>query len=335
MAQFDLSLDDLRCYQPDLDVPEDLGDFWDTTLAETRRHDLAATFEPVDTGLQLLESFDVTFAGFGGSPIRGWMHLPVHRRGPLPCVVQYQGYGGGRGLPHEHVLYALAGYAQFTMDTRGQGSGGSVGDTADPEGSEPAIPGFMTRGILDPATYYYRRVFTDAVRAVEAARSHPGVDASRVAVAGGSQGGGITLATAALVENLVAASPSVPFLCQFRRATTFTDADPYGEIVRYLSAHRNRTDQVFRTLSYFDGAVLASRAHAPALFSVGLMDLVCPPSTVFAAYNRYGGDKEIEVYPFNGHEGGGPFHQRTQLAWLRQQFGAPALVDCVGPATIR
>ena len=57
----------------------------------------------------------------------------------------------------------------------------------------------MTQGILDPATYYYRRVFTDAVRAVEAARTLDAVDAARVGVAGGSQGGGISLAVAGLV----------------------------------------------------------------------------------------------------------------------------------------
>ena len=80
------------------------------------------------------------------------------------------------------------------MDTRGQGSGGASATrrTRDATGA-PAHPGFMTQGILDPATYYYRRVYTDAVRAVEAVRSHPDVDPDRVAVTGSSQGGGISL----------------------------------------------------------------------------------------------------------------------------------------------
>lgn len=327
MAQFDLAVEELRRYQPELEVPDDLWDFWDSTLAEARRHDTPPAFEPTETGLRLVETFDVTFAGYGGQPVRGWLHLPVHREGPLPCVVQYQGYGGGRGLPHEQTLPAVAGYAHFMMDTRGQGSAGSVGNTPDPEGSTPAIPGYMTRGILDPETYYYRRVFTDAVRAVDAIRTHPAVDATRIAVVGGSQGGGITLAATALVDDLVAAVADVPFLCHFRRALEVTDADPYGEIVRYLHTHRNQVEPVFRTLSYFDGAVLASRGTAPALFSTGLMDWVCPPSTVFAAHNRYGGDKEINVYPYNGHEGGGPFQQQAALAWLEDHLGLPKLAD--------
>ena len=61
-------------------------------------------------------------------------------------------------------------------------------------------------------------------------------------------------------------------------------------------------------------------ATASALFSVALRDDVCPPSTVFAAFNAYAGPKEIEIYDFNEHEGGGPFHQRAQLAFARKLF---------------
>jgi len=114
----------------------------------------------------------------------------------------------------------------------------------------------------------------------------------------------------------------VPFLCDFRRASEVSPADPYGEIVRYLKAHRDRVDMVFDTLSYFDGAILSRRATAPALFSVALMDQICPPSTVFAAFNLYGGPKEIETYPYNDHEGGEALQQGRQLAWLRETLGS-------------
>ncbi len=52
------------------------------------------------------------------------------------------------------------------------------------------------------------------------------------------------------------------------------------------------------------------------------MDEICPPSTVFAAYNAYGGPKEIREYPFNDHEGGQGFHDVAKLRWLRDRFGA-------------
>jgi cephalosporin-C deacetylase len=172
--------------------------------------------------------------------------------------------------------------------------------------------------VLNPATYYYRRVFTDCVRAIEAARSHPAVDGGRVAINGGSQGGGMALAAAGLVGDLSAAMIDVPFLCHFRRATTLTDADPYGEIARFCKTHRDKVATVFATLDYFDGVNFAARASAAALFSVGLMDDICPPSTVFAAYNHYAGPKEIRVWPFNRHEGGEGYQAQEKLDFLRK-----------------
>ncbi|WP_405917858.1 acetylxylan esterase [Streptomyces sp. NBC_00728] len=317
MALFDLPLDELRTYRSASAEPADFDSFWAKTLQEAGEHDLCARFEPVEAPLKTVAIHDVTFAGFGGHPVKGWLIVPAWANSPLPTVVEFIGYGGGRGLAHTHLLWASAGFAHFVMDTRGQASGWGGGDTPDPVGSAPAFPGFMTRGIEDPETYYYRRLFTDAVRAVEAARSHPLVDAARVAALGGSQGGGITLAVGGLVPDLVAIAPDVPFLCDFPRATTLTDRAPYREIGNYLKTHRGRTEQVQRTLSYFDGVHFAARGRAPALFSVALEDQTCPPSTVFAAFNAWADeDKQIEVYDFNDHEGGGPYQQAAQLRWL-------------------
>jgi cephalosporin-C deacetylase len=320
MPMFDLTGTELRTYKSAVEPPPDLGEFWDGTLAAAREHGGAPSLRPANTPLRLIETYDVEFPGFGGDPIRGWLHRPAGAAGPLPAVVEYRGYGNGRGLAHEGARWAVAGYAHFVMDTRGQGSSGSVGDTADPNEGAPAHPGVMTRGILDRDTYYYRRLFTDAARAVDAVRSLPGVDPARVAIVGPSQGGGITLAVSALVDDLVGVMVDVPFLCDIRRATEISDKDPYGEIVRYLKAHRDQTGAVFDTLRYFDGAVLATRASAPALFSVALMDEVCPPSTVYAAYNSYAGAKEIREYAYNQHEGGGAFHELAQMTWLADQL---------------
>jgi cephalosporin-C deacetylase len=319
---FDLPLDQLKTYKPDRPEPADFDAFWAKTLAEARAFPLEARFVPVKTGLKLVEAFDVTFNGFGGQPIKGWFILPRGEKGPLPCVVEYIGYGGGRGFAHEWLGWANAGYAHFVMDTRGQGSTWRTGDTPDPEmeGGNPQIPGFMTRGVLKPETYYYRRVFTDAVRAVEAARSHEMVDKSRVAVTGGSQGGGITLAAASLVPDVAVAMPDVPFLCHYRRAVELIDTDPYNEIARFCKNHRNQIETVFKTLSYFDGMNFASRAKAAALFSVGLMDTICPPSTVFAAYNHYAGAKEIRIWQFNNHEGGQAYQDLEKLKFANERL---------------
>jgi len=319
MPRTDMSRSELRAYAPALAEPADLTGFWAESLEQARRVPLEPTMVPVDTGLRTVTSYDMAFSGYGGTRVRAWLHLPGYWSpgdDPLPAVVQYQGYGGGRGLVQENTFWASAGYAHLIMDTRGQASAWSSGDTPDPEGSAPSQPGFMTRGIGDPRTYYYRRVFVDAVRAVEAAHSHPAVDAARVAVTGGSQGGGITIAVAGLVPGLIAAMPDVPFLADFQRAVDIAGTEPYAEIERYLACHRDQAQKVFGTLSYFDVALLGRTATAPALFSVGHMDQTCPPSTVYAAYNAYGGPKDICDYEFNDHEGGEIWQRVRQLNWL-------------------
>lgn len=318
MPFFDMSLDELRTYKPDRSEPADFDAFWQRTLDEARQYPLNAQFEEVDFGLTAFKTYDVTYAGFGGQPIKGWFILPAEAKDAVPCVVEYIGYGGGRGYPYNWLLWPSAGYATLVMDTRGQGGAWLHGDTPDiPNGGNPSAPGFMTQGILDPDTYYYRRVYTDAVRALETALSHDAVDASRIAVTGGSQGGGISVAVTGLAPDKVTVSmPDVPFLCHFRRAVGLTDRAPYTEIVKYLSIQRENEDIVFNTLSYFDGMNFAARAKAKSLYSTAMMDVTCPPSTVFAAYNQITAEKDIRVYNFNEHEGGQIHHQQAKLQFL-------------------
>jgi len=323
VARADLPLDELVRYRPDVREPDDFDAFWSRTLDEARTHDLDVEAREVDTPYRTVAVRDVSFRGFGGDRIGAWFTVPRGADGAvLPAVVEFIGYNGGRDLPGESLRWASAGYAHLLVDTRGQGARwGGGGRTGDPHGSDPSAPGFMTRGIGHPDTYFYRRVFTDAVRAVDAVRALPGVDPARVAVQGVSQGGGITLAVAGLVADLVAVMPDVPFLCHFARALDVCDKDPYAEITRYLSVHRRRVDEVLHTLSYVDGVNFARRANAPALFSVALMDLVCPPSTVYAAYHHYAGPRDVEVYHYNDHEGGESYQRQAQIRWLDGVLG--------------
>lgn len=318
MPHFDLPTPELRSYRaPDI-RPPDFDEYWSAALAEAAGHPLNATFTPVDSGYVAVRTFDVSFVGAEGARVAGWLHLPAFAEGPYPAVVEYLGYAGNRGLPHQRIEYAAAGYAHFIMDTRGQGP-----DTADPAEDDGAPQwGIVTRGLLDPARSYYKRVFVDAVRALDTIAAHEEIDASRVAVAGVSQGGGISIAAASLSDIPSLALVDVPFLCHFSRAVRLTDADPYGSISRYLARYPGRADAAFETLSYVDGVHHAGRADAPVLMSVGLMDPVCPPSTAFAAFNNWrGSDREMVEYPFSGHEGGDQLQLRRRLDWLAQRWG--------------
>jgi cephalosporin-C deacetylase len=313
------SREELEKSQAPKSARDDFAQFWQSTLEQMLPRENQVSLTPYKTPMKNVSTWDVTVAGYNSDPIRGWFLESLSAPAVTPCIVMYDGYGGGRGLPHEWLFWVAAGYRVLVMDTRGQGGGFRLSDTPDGSYSRPSqTPGYMTQGILAKEDYYYRRVFVDAVAFVRAAQNLPGVDPERVIVAGGSQGGGIALAAASLSDGVFAAIPDVPFLCSFRRATEIVDTYPYHEITSYLRIHRSEVEQVFNTLSYFDAANLVTMATAPALVSVGLHDPVCPPETIFAMRNRYAGKIETEVYEFNTHEGGSVAHQLVQAAWLEK-----------------
>ena len=312
----DLPLDELRAFRPDVLDPEDFDAFWAGEVAAAREHGGAPEFAPADTRIRHAEVFDVTFPGHGGTPVKAWLYVP-REAVPGPFVVEFVGYGGGRGDPLDWLPFSAAGHPHMVMDLRGQGGDWRGAETPDPgDGGAPSAPGFLTRGIADPRTHYFTRLFVDAVRAVDAARAHPAADGRSIVTSGGSQGGALSIASANLADDVAATMPDVPFLAHFRRAVEITDARPYRELIDFCAIHGDRVEQIFETLSYIDVVNHARRATAPALFSVGLIDEVTPASTVFAAYNHYGGPKDIAVYPFNGHEGGGTRQLKAKLAFL-------------------
>lgn len=319
---FDLPLDQLREYRPAVAEPDDFDEFWTQQRAVMDTVPLDATFSPIDTVIRSAEVYDVSFAGHGGTRINGWLMVPHELDDDVPVVVEFVGYQGGRGVPVDWLSWSCAGFAHFVMDSRGQGGGWRRSDTDDSgDRGAPAAKGFMTRGIASAGDHYFTRLFIDAWRALQVPSAFERLSDRGVVSAGVSQGGGLALAAAHLGAPVVAAVPEVPFLAHIRRGAEMTDEYPYGEIADYCKVYPERVDAVFHTLSYLDVVNHARRITSPALFSVGLTDLITPPSTVFAAYNYCAGDKQIEVYSFNGHEGGGSLHFERKVKFVRTVAG--------------
>jgi cephalosporin-C deacetylase len=302
MPSIDMPLEQLRQYKPPPYREADFESFWEQTSAEALRQPLNAELIPYDLPAKGLVCYAVRFDGFKGpveqgGRLAGW-YLRPDARGKFPGVCVYHGYSGRGTRPLDMLALAAQGVCVLSMDCRGQ-NGQSQDAASYPEGH---FQGWMTQGIRDPRNYYYRFVYADALRALELLANRDEVDAKRLAVTGISQGGGLSLAVAALSQRPTLAMPDIPFLCDFRRAIELAQAGPYPEIPNFLKAFPSLYDDVMRTLSYFDCVNLAPWIGCRTIVSNCLWDSICPPSTIFGAYNHITAEKRIDVYPFHAHE---------------------------------
>ncbi len=288
-----------------LPTPDDYRDFWADALDRARRHSVAPRAVPVDTLLTTVDVYDFSFAGARGRTVTGWLRLPRHREGMLPAVVHANGYGAGRLSPVDDLTWSSAGYAHLVVNTHGQG-GGSTGHLLD--------------GIDDPESYYYRDVFVDAARAVDAVRELDAVDGSRVAMIGNSQGGGIALGVGAVADDLFAVLAQSQFMTDAPTALQRAANGPWTELRGYLTEHPERADAVARTLAYVDGVTSARHATAPGWISDGLADDICPPETTRTAVSAYAAPVRFCEWPGAGHESGGSDDVAAALRALRQRF---------------
>jgi cephalosporin-C deacetylase len=297
MPSIDMPLEQLRQYKPSLYRQEDFEKFWEQTILEAQSQPLNAELIPYQLPTRGIECFAVRFDGYKGGRLAGWYVRP-EARGKSPGVCVYHGYSGRGGRPMDMIPLAAAGLCVLSMDCRGQ-NGQSQDAAVYLEGHQI---GWMTAGIRDHWNYYYRYVYADALRALDLLAHRDEVDAARLAITGASQGGGLTLAVAALSRRPILALPDIPFLCDYRRAMNIAAAGPYAELTNFLRAFPHLYEQALRTLSYVDCLNLAPWITCRTVVSNSLWDDICPPSTVYGVYNHITAEKQMEVYPFHRHE---------------------------------
>ena len=300
---FDMPLDRLETYRGVNPRPDDFDAFWDARLGEMHAIDPRVECTPADFQAPFARCSDLYFTGAGGARIHAKLLQPVDQAAPGPAVVMFHGYSGSAGDWTDKLPYVAAGFTVAALDCRGQGGlsqdlGGVAGNT---------LAGHIIRGLDDaPANMLFVRIFLDTAQLARIVMGLPTVDPARVAAAGSSQGGGLTLACAALEPGVKLAAPTFPFLCDYRRVWEMDlAANAYAELRDYFrrfDPRHQRENEVFMQLGYIDVQHLAPRIGAEVLMAVGLMDQICPPSTQFAAYNKITAPKSMALYPDFAHE---------------------------------
>ncbi|MBA3707664.1 MAG: alpha/beta fold hydrolase [Planctomycetes bacterium] len=305
MPALDLPLAELMKFPGRNPCPPDMDAFWDGSVAEMKRIDAKVELTPAAFSAAQAECFDLWFTGMGGAHVHAKYLRPKTRAGKLPAILIFHGYSGSSGDWFDKLAWVAQGYCVAVLDCRGQG--GSSEDAGQVRGN--THHGHIVRGLAEesPAKLLFRNIFLDTAQLARVVMAFPEVDAARVGATGGSQGGALTLACAALEPTIKRAAPLEPFLCDYLRVWEMDQAkDAYAELKAYFRMYdprHEREQEIFTRLGYIDCQHLAKRIRAKVLMGVGLMDSVCPPSTQFAAYNKITSPKELAIYPDFAHEG--------------------------------
>ena len=313
MLLYDLPLEQLKTFTLPQTCEPDFDLFWERILARSKRQPLEPEVAPMDYPVPEVRVQNVSFAAFDGGRIAGWLITPANGDEPRPTLVFFHGYSGSKGKVFNYLEWILQGFTILTFDVRGQG-----GDSTDfAEYPSGRCSGWMTSGILDPNAYYFTRAYADTVRALDFAVARPEVDADHIGVTGCSQGGGLALAACALDDRPRLCLSEVPGFCHFKRTLELTREAPWTDLITFFQRRPKDVDQALRTLSYVELNNLADRIQCPTLISAGLLDMLCPPSTIFTVFNRISAEeKQIDAFPFNGHEGA--LNRETQYVWARE-----------------
>jgi len=304
---FDFPLEQLKTYTGKNPRPADFDLYWEQALQEMRSIEPAVELVPANFYAPNLECFHLYFTGVGGARIHAKLVRPTDNRKPHPAVLMFHGYSINSGSWLSKLAYAGQGFTVAALDCRGQG-----GESQDMGGvSGNTLRGHIIRGLEDalngrPDKLLYRQIFLDTAQLAGIVMNLPGVDPDRVGATGGSQGGALTVACAALEPRICRAAPIYPFLSDYQRVWEMDQAkDAYAELrdwFRLFDPRHELEATIFEKLGYIDIQHLAPRVQAKVYWSIGLMDTICPPSTQFAAYNKIQSSKEMCIYPDFAHE---------------------------------
>jgi len=303
MSLIEMPLSELKQYKGTNPCPEDFDEYWSRALDEMKDTDPHVELIPATFKTSAADCFDLYFTGVKNARIHAKYLRPKNSISPHPAVLMFHGYSLNSGDWMDKLNYVSLGFSVVALDCRGQG--GASEDSGTVKGS--TFKGHLIRGIDDdPDTLLFRQIFLDTAQLASIVMNMPEVDKNRVGATGGSQGGGLTFACAALEPGIRRLAPLSPFLCDYKRGLEMTlGKDPYEELGTYFRVFdplHLREDEIFTKLGYIDIQHLASKIRGEVLIGLGMMDTMCPPSTQFAVYNKIQSKKEMLIYPDYGHE---------------------------------
>lgn len=299
--------------EPTVENPADFQAFWDSARAELAR-------VPLDTRLTLLPDrctetvnvYHLNVQNWGNSRLYGILCVPK-AEGKYPAVLKVPGAGV---RPYAGDV-ALAEKGLITLEIGIHGVSVTMDPAVYASLSAGALANYPQANLDHRDRYYYKRVYLGCVRANDVLVGLPQFDGRHLLVTGGSQGGALSIVTAALDGRVKALGAFYPALCDL---TGYLRGRAGGWPHLFAGANRAINDKPdkIRTTGYYDVVNFARRVRVPGRYTWGFNDEVCPPTSMYAAYNVIPAPKDLELFLDTGHW---TYPEQTErmTAWLVEQ----------------
>lgn len=273
--------------------PADFDSFWEKAITEARKI-------PLNTKMELLpdrctETVNVYQVAFQIHKYGEWMYgiLSIPKKeGKYPALLLVPGAGcrpyyGDRNTASKGVITLEVGIHGIPVNMQAEVYNNLL---AGP------LNNYMFINTNNPDSYYFKRVYLGCVKALDYLCSLPEYNGDDLLVTGGSQGGALSIVTAALDKRVKYIAAYHPALC---------DHEGYlenraGGWPHYFYNKKPKEKEI-ETLRYFDVVNFARRVKAKGWYTWGYCDETCPPTSMYAAYNTITAPKELHLYQNSGH----------------------------------
>lgn len=277
--------------KPTAELPDDFLEFWNKNLEDASRVPL----EPVLTHMPEKSTyhsdvFHVSFRNITGH-VYGILTKPK-KAGKYPAILAVPG-AGIRPYSERNTNLDV-----ITLQIGIHGIPVNLYDSPIYQNlAAGALANYNTNNMEDKDRYYYKRVYIGCVRAVDFIYALDDFDGKRIGVLGGSQGGALSIVTAALDERIQYLVSYYPALSDL---TGYLHGRAGGWPHLFTNSFTNQPAKI-ATSAYYDVVNFARKIQVPGMYSFGFNDNVCPPTSVYSAVNVIPGDKYISLYKDAAH----------------------------------
>jgi cephalosporin-C deacetylase len=282
--------------KPTVTMPSDFEAFWNEGKEELAAVPMDPKMVHVpERSTELVDVYHVSFQNIKNSRIYGVLTVPKGA-GKYPAILQVPGagirpYAGDLAKAAKGVITLQIGIHGIPIDMPAEVYSNL---------SSGALNGYWNFNISDKDIYYYKRVYLGCIRAVDFLVSLPQYDGQNLGIQGGSQGGALSIITAALdprIKYLASMYPAMSDMTGYLNDR----AGGWPHIFAGTNLEYYNYPDAIETIGYYDVVNFARILKTPGYYSWGFNDDTCPPTSYYSAYNQIKAPKEVFVVPETGH----------------------------------